>query len=73
MDQQQQQPASDSRNRWLSARQVAEALGVSEDTIYRLVAEGRLPHLRVRRAIRLRLQDIESALANTQIGSSSPA
>jgi len=53
----------DEMSRWLTAHEVAKALGVSTDTVYRLVAEKRLPHLRVRRSIRFRLVDIEAALA----------
>ena len=48
--------------RWLSPREVAEVFGVHSDTIYKLVAEDRVPHLRVGRAIRFRLEDIEAAL-----------
>ncbi|MBI5069071.1 MAG: helix-turn-helix domain-containing protein [Deltaproteobacteria bacterium] len=41
------------RGRLLSVRAVAELLGVSTATVYRLCEEGRLPHLRVGNAIRV--------------------
>lgn len=38
---------------FLSVRQVAEILGVSTATVYRLCEHGRLPHIRIRCAIRI--------------------
>jgi excisionase family DNA binding protein len=38
----------------LSVRDVARVLGVSAATIYRLVSDGHLPHVRVLNAIRVR-------------------
>jgi excisionase family DNA binding protein len=38
----------------------ARALGVSQKTVYRLVADGALPHLRVGRLIRIAAADLEA-------------
>lgn len=42
----------------LTVAQVAERLAVSEKTVYRLVATGRLPASRVGRVIRIELTDL---------------
>lgn len=44
----------------VTKREAAERLGVSERTIDRLVAAGRLPLIHVERAARLRVSDLES-------------
>jgi excisionase family DNA binding protein len=44
----------------LTRREAAERLGVSERTIDRLVASGRLPVVHVERAARLRVSDLEA-------------
>jgi len=47
-----------SREALVSVRQVAELLGVSTATIYRLCEHGELTHLRVSHAIRIRIFDL---------------
>ena len=41
------------RGKLLTVAQVAERLGLCRATVYRLVAEGELPHIRVGNSIRL--------------------
>ena len=43
-----------------SVRQVAQLLGVSTATVYRLCGRGELAHFRVSHAIRIRLLDLTS-------------
>ena len=46
--------------RLLSVRDVAARLGVCTATVYRLVAEGQLAHVRVLNAIRVAPRDLEA-------------
>ncbi len=48
---------------WLTVREVAGLLKVSTATVYRLVAEGRLRHVRVSNAIRVPAQEIQAIVA----------
>jgi excisionase family DNA binding protein len=41
------------RTRFLTVRQVAEALRVSRATVYKAVASGSIPHVRVSNAVRI--------------------
>ena len=47
----------------LTVREVAERLGLSTATVYRLCEEGGLPHVRVSNAIRIRPTDLDAFLA----------
>lgn len=47
----------------LTVRVVAGRLGVSTATVYKLVAQGDLPHLRVSNAIRVAPTDLDSYIA----------
>ena len=47
----------------LSVRQVAACLSVSTATVYRLIAQGALTHVRVSNAVRMRPQDVEAWIA----------
>jgi excisionase family DNA binding protein len=47
----------------LTARQLAEVLQVTPRTVYSLARQGRIPHLRVGRSLRFRLEQVEEALA----------
>jgi excisionase family DNA binding protein len=47
----------------LTVRAVAARLGVYMATIYRLTAQGALPHIRVSNAIRFAPEDVEAYLA----------
>jgi excisionase family DNA binding protein len=53
----------------LTRREAAERLGVSERTIDRLVASGRLPLVHVERAARLRVTDLEAYVQGLAEGS----
>jgi excisionase family DNA binding protein len=48
---------------FLSVRAVADRLGVSTATIYKLLAQGNLPHIRVSNAIRVALDDLAAFVA----------
>jgi excisionase family DNA binding protein len=55
------------RTEFLTARQLAEVLQVSEATVYRLYRSGRIPHIRVTdRIIRFHLRDVRHALAGAK-------
>lgn len=47
-----------------SIPQLAKLLGMGERTIYRRIADGTIPHIRVGRTIRVREEDIRKALGN---------
>jgi excisionase family DNA binding protein len=47
----------------LSVRQVAELLGVSTATVYRLCERGDLQHFRISNAIRVSVNDLSAFLA----------
>ena len=47
--------------------QVAKAIGVTTDTIYKWVGRGMLPHYRIERCIRFRLEDVQQFLAQRRI------
>ena len=49
------------QERLLSVREVASRLRVCTSTIYKLCAEGRLPHLRISNAIRVRPEVLSAA------------
>jgi excisionase family DNA binding protein len=48
--------------RYLTVREVATALRVSNMTVYRLVSSGELPSVKVGRSVRLRAEDVEGYL-----------
>jgi excisionase family DNA binding protein len=50
---------SPSLEKLLTVRQVAELLQVSTATVYKLVAEGKLAHVRVRNSIRFKASDVK--------------
>ena len=47
-------------NKLISVRELAEVVGLSENTIYSLTASGDLPHLRFGAAIRFDPVDVEA-------------
>lgn len=51
-----------------TVRTLAERLAVKPLTIYRLVAEGKLPAVRIGRSIRFNPDRIEAFLASVQVG-----
>ena len=62
-DQKQEKP----RVEFLTARQLAEVLQVSDATIYRLYRSGKIPHVKVTdRIIRFHLRDVKHALGGSK-------
>jgi excisionase family DNA binding protein len=57
------------REALLTVRDVAAQLGVCGATVYRLVAEGQLAHLRVLNAIRVAPRDLEAFVEARRRGS----
>ena len=55
----------------LEADDVARYLGMRTDWVYREVRAGRLPHIRLGRAVRFRRDSIEAWLAARERGASS--
>ncbi len=58
------------RARFLTVAEVADALRVSNMTVYRLINSGALPAIRVGKSYRLREEDVDKYLADryTQAG-----
>ena len=54
--------------RLLEAEDVAEYLGVRTDWVYREVRAGRLPHIRLGRAVRFRRESIEAWIDSRERG-----
>jgi excisionase family DNA binding protein len=52
-----------SKGHLLSVRVTAGRLGVSTATVYKLVVEGRLPHVRVSNTIRIAPADLDAYVA----------
>lgn len=60
-------PHMDKREEFLTARQLAAILQVSESTVRRLAREGRIPSIRLTaRLLRFHLQSVMNALDATQ-------
>ena len=57
------------RGALLTVRDVAATLGVCAATVYRLVAEGQLAHVRVLNAIRVAPRDLEAFVEGRRRGS----
>ncbi len=53
--------------RLLTVSEVAEALRVSNMTVYRLVSSGELPAVRIGRSVRLRADEVECYLSGRLI------
>lgn len=56
--------------RLLEAEDVADYLGVRTDWVYREVRAGRLPHIRLGRAVRFRRESIEAWIESRERGAS---
>ncbi|HZS47155.1 MAG TPA: helix-turn-helix domain-containing protein [Blastocatellia bacterium] len=55
------------RTEFLTARQLADVLQVSEATVYRLYRSGKIPHIRVTdRILRFHLRDVRHALSGAK-------
>jgi excisionase family DNA binding protein len=60
-------PHTEKREEFLTARQLAKILQVSESTVRRLAREGRIPSIRLSsRLLRFHLQSVMNALDGTQ-------
>ena len=57
-------------SRLLEADEVARYLGMRTDWVYREVRAGRLPHIRLGRAVRFRRESIEAWLESRERGAS---
>jgi excisionase family DNA binding protein len=57
-----------SASRLLEAEDVANYLGVRTDWVYREVRAGRLPHIRLGRAVRFRRESIEAWIDSRERG-----
>jgi excisionase family DNA binding protein len=55
------------RIEWKSSREAAEYLGISENTLYRLIDEGLLPAYRPGRSLRLRTPDLDAYLERARV------
>ncbi len=57
-------PASRARTRYLSLQDIAEELGISDRTVRRWVASGKLPAIRPsERVIRVKAEDLDAFIA----------
>jgi excisionase family DNA binding protein len=63
-----QQKRVEPTSRLLEADDVAEYLGVRTDWVYREVRAGRLPHIRLGRAVRFRRESIEAWIDSRERG-----
>jgi len=63
-------PRIESAARLLEAEDVANYLGMRTDWVYREVRAGRLPHIRLGRAVRFRRESIEAWLEARERGAS---
>jgi len=62
-----EQKAEKPRVEFLTARQLAEILQVSDATIYRLYRSGKIPHIKVTdRIVRFHLRDVKHALSGSK-------
>lgn len=48
------------KRKTLTAQEIAEYIGVHVDTIYTMVRQGQIPHVRVRRRILFSIETIDS-------------
>ncbi len=64
---------SDSHKEWLSVRELADWLGITEVTVRRLMAKGELPYYTVGRSVRFRRPEIEEYLQRRRVGGCSPS
>ena len=65
------QGRAESASRLLEAEDIAGYLGMRTDWVYREVRAGRLPHIRLGRAVRFRQESIDAWLESRERGPSS--
>ena len=54
---------NDSRNALMTVNRVAEMLGVSNKTVYRMIADGQLKAVRIRNAWRISVDELKRVVA----------
>lgn len=54
---------NDSGNTLMTVRKVAEALGVCDKTVYRMIADGQLKAVRIRNAWRISADELKRVVA----------
>lgn len=54
--------------RWLSVEEIAQHLGVSKESIYRLLERGKIPAHRVGRLWKFQISEIDSWVRNDSAG-----
>ncbi len=52
---------------WLSSREAALTLGVTQRTLYRFIDEARIPAYRLGRVIRLKADDVELFIESSRV------
>lgn len=52
---------------WLSSKEAASRIGITQRTLYRFIDEGQIPAYRIGRVIRLQLADVESFIERSRV------
>ena len=52
---------------WLSSKEAASRIGVTQRTLYRFIDEGQIPAYRIGRVIRLQRPDVESFIEQSRV------
>lgn len=58
-------PDSGDPGRLMTVQEVAKRLGVSRATVYRLCERGKIPHIRISNAVRVKAETLEQFLRHT--------
>ena len=52
---------------WLSSKEAASRIGITQRTLYRFIDEGQIPAYRIGRGIRLQRPDVESFIEQSRV------
>ena len=52
---------------WLSSKEAASRIGITQRTLYRFIDEGQIPAYRIGRVIRLQRPDVESFIEQSRV------
>ena len=52
---------------WLSSKEAASRIGITQRTLYRFIDEGQIPAYRIGRVIRLQRLDVESFIEQSRV------
>ena len=52
---------------WLSSKEAASRIGITQRTLYRFIDEGQIPAYRIGRVIRLQRSDVESFIEQSRV------